>query len=107
MSSIQDVEHIPLTQGSSSHPLIGDVAQVNYGNVVGEYHRLNGQRMGTLTENVSGEDLGRVSTALDQAIQRAGSPPGGVKDTVRGQIEPMKEPLANLGIGVLIAGLVI
>src|SRR4029434_10727708 len=28
MTSIQDVEHIPVTQGSSSHPLMGDVAQV-------------------------------------------------------------------------------
>src|SRR5260370_29421223 len=103
MSSIQDVEHIPLTQGSSSHPLIGDVAQVNYGTVVGEYHRLNGQRMVTLTANVSGEDLGRVSAALNQAIQRAGSPPRGVQVTVRGQIGPMKQTLTNLGVGLLIA----
>jgi multidrug efflux pump subunit AcrB len=107
MTSIQDVEHIPVTQGSSSHPLMGDVAQVGYGNVVGEYHRLNGQRMVTLTANVSGEDLGRVSSALDEAIKRAGAPPRGVKVTVRGQIGPMKQTLTNLGIGLLVAVLVI
>ena len=107
MTSIQDVEHIPVTQGSSSHPLMGDVAQVGYGTAVGEYHRLNGQRMVTLTANVSGEDLGRVSNGLDQAIKRAGPPPRGVKVTVRGQIAPMKQTLTNLGIGLLVAVLVI
>jgi multidrug efflux pump subunit AcrB len=107
MTSIQDVEHVPVTQGSSSHPLMGDVAQVSYGNVVGEYHRLNGQRMVTLTANVSGQDLGRISTALVEAIKRAGSPPRGVKVAVRGQIEPMKQTLTNLGIGLLVAVLVV
>jgi multidrug efflux pump subunit AcrB len=107
MTSIQDVEHIPVTQGSSSHPLMEDVAQVGYGNVVGEYHRLNGQRMVTLTANVSGQDLGRISAALAEAINRAGSPPRGVKVAVRGQIEPMKQTLTSLGIGLLVAVLAI
>ena len=86
MTSIQDVEHVPVTLGASSHPLLGDVAQVAYGNVVGEYHRLNGQRMVTLTANTFGEDLGRVSRQIDEAIQRAGELPRGVKVTVRGQV---------------------
>jgi multidrug efflux pump subunit AcrB len=107
VASIQDVEHIPVTLGAASHPLMGDVAQVGYGTVVGEYHRLNGQRMVTLTANVSGEDLGRISSELDSAIQRAGELPRGVKVTVRGQIGPMKQTLTNLGVGLLLAVLVI
>jgi len=107
VSSVQDVEHIPVTQGAASHPLMGDVAQVGYGTVVGEYHRLNGQRMVTLTANISGEDLGRVATELDSAIKRAGDVPRGVKVTIRGQIGPMKQTLANLGVGLLLAVLVI
>jgi multidrug efflux pump subunit AcrB len=107
MTSIQDVEHVPVTPGTSSHPLLGDVAQVTYGNVVGEYHRLNGQRMVTLTANVSGQDLGRVSSQLDEAIKRAGAPPRGVKVNVRGQIGPMKQTLSSLGVGLLLAVLVI
>ncbi len=107
VTSIQDVEHIPVTLGGASHPLMGDVAQVGYGTVVGEYHRLNGQRMVTLTANVSGEDLGRISSELDSAIQRAGELPRGVKVTVRGQIGPMKQTLTNLGVGLLLAVLVI
>jgi len=107
VTSIQDVEHIPVTQGAAEHPLMGDVAQVGYGTVVGEYHRLNGQRMVTLTANVSGEDLGRVSSELDAAISRAGSTPRGVKVAVRGQIGPMKQTLTNLAVGLLLAVLVI
>ncbi len=78
-----------------------------YGTVIGEYHRLNGQRMVTLTANVSGEDLGRVSSELDAAISRAGSTPRGVKVAVRGQIGPMKQTLTNLAVGLLLAVLVI
>ena len=107
IASIQDVEHIPVTPGTASHPLLGDVAQVNYGTVVGEYHRLNGQRMVTLTANVAGQDLGRVSKQLDEGIKRVGTAPRGVKVTVRGQIGPMKQTLSNLGVGLLLAVLVI
>jgi multidrug efflux pump subunit AcrB len=107
VTSVQDVEHIPVTQGAASHPLMGDVAQVGYGTVVGEYHRLNGQRMVTLTANVSGEDLGPISSQLDAAIKNAGELPRGVKVTVRGQIGPMKQTLTNLGVGLLLAVLVI
>jgi len=107
LASIQDVEHIPVTLGAAAHPLMGDVAQVRYGTVVGEYHRLNGQRMVTLTANVSGEDLGRISSELDSAIKRAGELPRGAKVTVRGQIGPMKQTLTILGVGLLLAVLVI
>jgi multidrug efflux pump subunit AcrB len=107
MTSIQDLEQVPVTPGSSSHPLLGDVAQISYGNAVGEYHRLNGQRMVTLTANVSGEDLGRASNQVDEAIKRAGAPPRGVKVNVRGQVAPMKQTLTNLGVGLLLAVLVI
>jgi len=107
MTSIEDVEHVPVTLGAFSHPLLGDVAQVAYGNTLGEYHRLNGQRMVTLTANVSGEDLGGVSKQLDDVIKSVGEPPRGVRVTVRGQLEPMKQTLTSLGVGLLIAVLVI
>ena len=107
VTSLQDVANIPVTAGSAMHPLLGDVAQVNYGKAVGEYHRLNGQRMVTLTANVFGEDLGHVSRELDKAIKQAGAAPRGVRVNVRGQIRPMAETLTNLGAGLIIAVLVI
>jgi multidrug efflux pump subunit AcrB len=105
--SIQDVESIPVTPGSAAHPLLGDLAHVSYGNVVGEYDRVNGQFMVTLSANVAGSDLGRVARQIDQAIASVGAPPRGVTVQVRGQITPMRDTLANLAIGLAVAVLVV
>jgi multidrug efflux pump subunit AcrB len=107
MASLQDVENIPITRSDSSHPLIGDVAQVRTSTMIGEYDRFNGLRMITISANVVGEDLGRVSSRVAAAIKRAGTPPRAVTVTVRGQIAPMRETLTNLAIGLALAILVI
>lgn len=107
ITSIQNLEQIPVTPGSSSHPLLGDVAQVSYGTIVGEYHRLNGQRMVTLTANVAGQDLGHIENEIQAAIAHAGKPPQATTVQVRGQLQPMRETLTSLGAGLLLAVLVI
>ena len=108
IASIQDVESIPVNpDGTSVRPLVGDVARLAYGTVVGEYDRNNGQRIVTLTANVVGEDLGRAASQIDDAIKRAGTPPRGVTVTVRGQIAPMRQTLTNLGVGLALAVVVI
>jgi multidrug efflux pump subunit AcrB len=107
MTSIEDVQSIPVMPGQALHPLLGDVAQVRYGTGVGEYDRYNGQRMLSIAANLSGEDLGRASAEIDAAIKRAGDPPRGVTVSVRGQIAPMAETLRNLGVGLAMAILVI
>jgi multidrug efflux pump subunit AcrB len=75
--------------------------------MVGEYDRLNGQRMITISANVVGEDLGRVANRVNKAIERVGTPPRGVSVRVRGQIAPMRETLTSLAIGLGLAILVI
>jgi len=80
---------------------------VAYGTEVGEYDRLNGLRMVTLTANIGGGDLGRAASKVDAAIRRAGSAPRGVTVSVRGQVAPMRLTLANLGLGLALAVLVI
>ncbi len=107
MTSIQDVNNVPVLPQLAPHPLVGDVAHVTYGTVVGEYDRYNMQRMVTLTANISGEDLGRVASRVDAAINRAGEPPRGSRVAVRGQIDPMRQTLANLGVGLVLAVVVI
>jgi multidrug efflux pump subunit AcrB len=87
--------------------LLGDLAQVNYGTVVGEYDRYNGQRLLTLTANVVGEDLGRAAGDVNASLARAGTPPRGVTVSVRGQIAPMNQTLASLGVGLGLAVVVI
>lgn len=107
VASIQDVANVPITQSGALHPLVGDVAQVRNGTMVGEYDRLNGQRMITISANIAGEDLGRAANQIDKAIKRLGTPPRGVTVRVRGQIAPMRDTLTNLSIGLGLAILVI
>jgi len=103
MITLQDVERVPVSMDGSTHPMLGDLASVHMGTVVGEYDRENGQRMLTLSANVQGEDLGRVAAQIQKAIQRAGVPPRGVTVSMGGQIAPMQEALQNLGIGLGLA----
>jgi multidrug efflux pump subunit AcrB len=107
ITSLQDVQNIPVTPGSSQHPLIGDLATVGDGTVMGEYDRRNGFRMLTLSANIAGQDLGKVSKSIDAAIGRLGTPPRGTSVQVRGQIAPMLDTLTNLAIGLGLAVLVI
>jgi multidrug efflux pump subunit AcrB len=107
VASIQDIANVPITRSDALHPLVGDVAQVRNATMVGEYDRLNGQRMITISANIVGEDLGRVATRIDEAIERVGTPPRGVTVRVRGQIAPMRETLMNLSVGLGLAILVI
>jgi multidrug efflux pump subunit AcrB len=107
MTSIQDVQNIPVMPGEAAHPLIGDLAKVTEGTVVGEYDRINGLWLLSLSANTSGEDLGRISNRIDAAIHNAGDPPRGATVQVRGQVAPMRATFASLGIGLLLAVAVI
>ncbi|MGH9470106.1 MAG: efflux RND transporter permease subunit, partial [Terriglobia bacterium] len=101
MKSADDVANIPLMQGgASNHPILGDVAHISYGNVVGEFDRFDMQRMISLTANVQGEDLGRAASQVDAAIARAGVPPHGIEVHVRGQVAPMRQTFHYLGLGL-------
>ena len=107
ITSLADVQNIPVMPGPSQHPLLGDVATVDDGTVMGEYDRRNGFRMLTLSANIAGDDLGRVSRSIDAAIRRVGALPRGTSVQVRGQIAPMHETFTNLSVGLGLAVLVI
>jgi multidrug efflux pump subunit AcrB len=107
VASIQDIANIPITRSDALHPLVGDVAQVRNSTMMGEYDRLNGQRMITISANVVGEDLGRVANRVNKAVEHVGTPPRGATVRVRGQIAPMQETLTNLAVGLGLAILVI
>jgi multidrug efflux pump subunit AcrB len=107
MTSIEDLRVVPVTSGGTAKPLLGDLARIENATIVGEYDRVNGQRMVTLTANVAGEDLGRVLNRVQQAIARAGEPPRGASVTVRGQIAAMGETFTNITAGLVVAVIVI
>ena len=108
MTSLDALRVVPVVGGSGrAKPMLGDVARIDNSTIVGEYDRVNGQRMVTLTANVSGADLGRTLTLVNDAIGRAGTPPRGATVAVRGQIAAMQDTFSNIAVGLGVAVLAI
>jgi multidrug efflux pump subunit AcrB len=103
MNSVQDVQGIPVMPGDAPHPLLGDLARVTEGTIVGEYDRINGLWLLSLSANFAGQDLGRAADRIDAAIRSVGELPRGATVQVRGQVAPMRATFTNLGIGLLLA----
>jgi multidrug efflux pump subunit AcrB len=89
--------------GSGGHPLVRDLAKVDYGTTLGEVDRYNMQRVVGLTANIHGVPLGKADRLVREAIARAGAPPRGVNVFVRGQIPPLEETLSGLATGLLLS----
>jgi multidrug efflux pump subunit AcrB len=107
MTTLDELRVVPVSGERGSQALLGDVATIGNATIVGEYDRMNGQRMVTLSANVSGQDLGRTVRQVDQAISRAGAPPRGAAVAVRGQIGAMRETFTNITAGLVVAVVVI
>jgi multidrug efflux pump subunit AcrB len=108
MEKPEDIETLPI---QSVNPLVNlmirDVAVVRRGTRPGQLDRSTSQRYLSLTANVEGEDMGRASSQVQQAIDAAGTPPRGVRVEPRGQLPPMIEMFRSLGIGMVVAVFVI
>src|SRR5437899_12690133 len=87
----------------AQRPLVGDLAQVGYGTMVGEYDRYNQQRMVTVTANIEGADLSSAENDVNAAIKRSGETPKGSRIDVRGQAPQMEQTRSGLELGLLIA----
>jgi multidrug efflux pump subunit AcrB len=107
MTSMKDIETIPLGSATGAHPLVTEVASVRAGSVPGELDRQNGLWMIAVSANLAKNDLGRAGQGIDQAIARAGTPPRGVATQVRGQVSAMRQIFGNLSVGLAIAIFVI
>jgi multidrug efflux pump subunit AcrB len=107
VTTLDDLRVVPVSGDRGAHALLGDVASINNATIVGEYDRINGQRMVTLDANVAGQDLGRTVAQVDAAIARAGAPPRGGAVTVRGQMGAMRETFTNITAGLVVAVVVI
>jgi multidrug efflux pump subunit AcrB len=107
MTSIKDIQTIPVASSTGADPLVDQVASVRSDTVPGELDRLNGQWQVALSANLSKVDLGRANSAIEKAITQAGAPPRGVSVQIRGQISAMSQIFGNLTIGLGVAILVI
>jgi multidrug efflux pump subunit AcrB len=104
MNSIEELQSIPVTMGANgARALAGEVAEISYGTMVGEYDRYNQQRMVTIIGNIFGKDLAGVAREVNDAVKRTGEAPRGVTVAVRGQVPPMEQTLSGLRLGLLLA----
>jgi multidrug efflux pump subunit AcrB len=104
INSREAIERIPV-KGAPGRgvTLIGDVASVEEGDSIGEYHRFNMQRMITVTANIVGADLGTVSRRIQSSLDGMEEAPRGVTVAVRGQVAPMFLLADSLEFGLLLA----
>ena len=104
MQSIESLKNFPtmLTE-KNLHPLVADVADVSYGECVGEYDRDNMMRLVSLTANISGMDLGKVGDEVKEAMKRAGTPPRSVRVKLAGQVPVLHETFSHLFTGLGLA----
>jgi len=56
----------------------------------------------TITANISGEDLGRVTKAVRKAVEDVGTPPRGISIAVRGQVSTMEQIFQGLRSGLIV-----
>jgi len=108
MDSPDQVETVPLNLVSPGvNLMVRDVARVGRGHEPGEFDRTSMQRYLSITANVEGEDLGRASRQIEEALKNAGAPPRGIDVENRGQVSPMNKMFKSLAIGLAVAVFVI
>ncbi|HLW19854.1 MAG TPA: efflux RND transporter permease subunit [Cyclobacteriaceae bacterium] len=102
IQSINDLKALPLKSGAA-RPILEDVAQVSFSTQAGQVNRQGPNRFVTVVANLHDTDLGSASLEVDKAIAAAGEPPRGLMVSVVGAIDLLKETLANLQTGLLVA----
>ncbi len=115
MRSAEDLGMVPVNHSGDRALLLRDVADISPGKMPGQFDRYNMKREITLTANIEplgagGLDLGRASQkilAVLKRLEKSGEQPASVTTELRGQIPPMRQMLSGLGIGLLLAVVVI
>ena len=107
MTSLKDIQTIPVNSSTGTHPLLSQVADVQSTTVPGELDRQNGMWMIIASANVGNNDFARAAKEIDRAITNAGQAPRGVSTQVRGQVSALKQIFVQLSVGLALAVVVI
>src|SRR5258706_2259988 len=107
MNSPEQIEQIPVDTRKDQNPYFRDIADWKKTSTAGEYDRLNQQRYVTVTANIHKQDLGSAINEVKKVIGNLGQLPQGMKVYLRGQAELLDQTLSELGIGLLLAIVII
>jgi len=107
MTSLKDIQTLPVSSSTGAHPLLSQVADVQSTAVPGELDRQNGMWMIITSANVGNSDFAQAAKEIDRAIARVGKAPRGVMTQVRGQVSALKQIFTELAIGLALAVVVV
>jgi len=107
MQSTEQLDQLQVAPDGASRPLLGELADIKEGTSPSLMERNNGQRLLSVTANIHGRTLGQAVPDIQQAIDRAGKPPRGVKVFLRGQAPALEQTISGLRTGLLLAVIVI
>jgi multidrug efflux pump subunit AcrB len=103
IQSVDAIGEIPMMLDGRSQPRLTDIAGLTLGTMPGMIERSNGQRVISLTANISGITLGEAAKQLNVALARVAAPPRGVSIKMRGEIPALEQTISGLRVGLLLA----
>lgn len=106
VNSLLDLKNIPLKSGVSA-PILDDMAELSMTKNPGQVNRKGPNRFITITANIDGIDLGTASKKVQEVIDDLGQPERGYHANLVGESNILKDTLAGLESGLLIAIVVI
>ncbi|MBS1902518.1 MAG: efflux RND transporter permease subunit [Bacteroidetes bacterium] len=100
---LQTVAASPTDVPTQPTQRLGNLVNVISEWVPNELDHYTVQRVLDVTANVEGRDLGSTATDIQKVVDKLGQLPKGMKITIRGQNEVMTESFRSLGLGIIIA----
>ncbi len=109
MESLDEIRNMPLSLQTADGPItipLSNVATVRRINIPGEIDHYNIARVNDVYVNVAGRDVGSVAADVERALAKLPQEPG-VSITVRGPVSTMKAGVRMLGIGIVVAAILV
>jgi len=82
---------------------LGNISHIIPHEIMNSINHSSVQRIVNVTAGVEGRDLGSAVSEIEKAISNLGPLKPGMKISIRGQIEVMREAFRKLGLGLLLA----
>lgn len=104
----QSVENISLTGTNGQTTLLKNIAKTSLTSAPIEINHLNIQRVTDVFANVEGKDIGSTANEIEKKLETLRKDlPEGYKIEMRGEIKSMKDSFGNLGLGLILAILLV
>ncbi len=104
----QSVENISLKGTNGQTTLLKNIAKTSLTSAPIEINHLNIQRVTDVFANVEGRDIGSVAADIESKLDTLRKNlPEGYKIAIRGEVQSMNEGFSNLGLGLLLAILLV